>query len=159
MVSNTDALQLLVTSRRMLHIRAEHVFPLDPLEVPAAEDSITAAVELFVEQARRFRPNYQPDDEDMAAIAELTRRLDGLPLAIELASARVRLMSPTSVLDRMGYERLDFLGSDPATCRLGSGRCATPSPGAIRCCRLNRNCSSPDWLYLLAAPTCRPSSR
>src|SRR5215207_6113746 len=113
-VSKTDALQLLVTSRRMLHIRAEHVFPLDPLEVPAADDSITAAVELFVEQARRFRPNYQPNDEDMAAVAELTRRLDGLPLAIELASARVRLMSPTFILDRMGYERLDFLGAGPS---------------------------------------------
>ena len=113
-VSKTDALQLLVTSRRMLHIRAEHVFALDPLEVPAADGSITPAVELFVEQARRFRPNYQPNDEDMAAIAELTRRLDGLPLAIELASARVRLMSPASVLDRMGYERLDFLGAGPS---------------------------------------------
>jgi len=114
MLAGTDALQVLVTSRRILDVRGERVFELEPLAVPAADGAITAAVELFVERAHAFRPDYQPSDDDLAAIAELTRRLDGLPLAIELASARLRLLSPRAVLERMGHARLDFLQTGPS---------------------------------------------
>jgi predicted ATPase len=110
----TGALKLLVTSRRILDVRGERVFQLEPLAVPAAGTAITPAVELFVDQARRFRPDYQPSEEDLSAIAELTRRLDGLPLAIELASARLRLLSPRAVLERMGHQRLEFLRAGPS---------------------------------------------
>jgi predicted ATPase len=103
------AFQLLVTSRRLLNIRGERVFTLQPLAVPATDAAITSAVELFLERARAIRPEYRASDEDLAAFAELSRRLDGLPLAIELASARLRLMSPRGVLERMGHERLTFL--------------------------------------------------
>jgi predicted ATPase len=114
LLAGTDALQMLVTSRRILDVRGERVFELEPLALPGANGGITAAVELFVERARGFRPDYQPSDDDLVAIAELTRRLDGLPLAIELASARLRLLSPHAVLERMGHARLDFLRTGPS---------------------------------------------
>ena len=112
LLADADALQLLVTSRRILDIRGERVFELEPLAVPT-DAAITPAVELFLERARAIHPGYQPSDQDLAAIAELTRRLDGLPLAIELASARLRILSPGAVLQRMGHQRLEFLSTGP----------------------------------------------
>jgi predicted ATPase len=108
LLSGTDAIRLLVTSRSILDVRGERVFALDPLAVPA-DGAVTAAVELFVDRARAVRPDYQPSASDLAAFAELSRRLDGLPLAIELAAARLRILSPTAILQRMGYQRLEFL--------------------------------------------------
>jgi len=114
LLAGAAAFKLLVSSRRILDIRGERVFDLEPLAVPAAGAAITPAVELFLERARGFRPDYQPSDEDLSTIAELTRRLDGLPLAIELASARLRLLSPRAVLERMGHQRLEFLRAGPS---------------------------------------------
>ena len=102
LLAGADSLQLLVTSRRILDILGERLFALEPLAVPAADGAITSAVELFLERARAIHPRYQPSDDDLAAIAELTRRLDGLPLAIELAAARLRVLSPRAVLAAHG---------------------------------------------------------
>jgi predicted ATPase len=66
-------------------------------------------VELFLERARSIHPGYQPTDADLATFAELSRRLDGLPLAIELAAAWLRVLSAHALLQRMGDQRLDFL--------------------------------------------------
>jgi predicted ATPase len=66
-------------------------------------------VELFLERARSIHPGYQPTDADLATFAELSRRLDGLPLAIELAAASLRVLSAHALLQRMGDQRLDFL--------------------------------------------------
>lgn len=107
-----DGAQVLVTSRRTINIRGERVFELSPLAVPA-DGGITPAVELFLERARAIRPQFEPTTDDMAAIAELSRRLDGLPLAIELASAWIRVLSPRGVLQRMGHRRLQLLRSGP----------------------------------------------
>jgi predicted ATPase len=109
LVVHTHALQLLVTSRRVLDIRGERVFELASLAAPAVGAAITPAVELFLERARAIRSDFRPPDAELAAIAEICRRLDGLPLAIELASARVRILSPQAILERMGYQRLAFL--------------------------------------------------
>ena len=110
---NTHALQLLVTSRRVLDIRGERVFELEPLAVSADDGAVSAAVELFIDRARAIRPGFEPAEDDLAAFADLSRRLDGLPLAIELASARLRALSPRAVLERMGHQRLEFLGTGP----------------------------------------------
>jgi predicted ATPase len=75
----------------------------------SSTSTITAAVELFLDRARAMRPGFQPSDDDLAAIAELARRLDGLPLAIELAAARLHVLTPRAVLERMGHRRLEFL--------------------------------------------------
>lgn len=105
--------QVLVTSRRPLRLRGEYEYPLRPLEVPGEQTidvASTAGVELFVQRARGVRPDFELTDENTAAVAELVRRLDGLPLAIELAAARTRLFSPAALLTRFD-ERLDVLSS------------------------------------------------
>ena len=108
LLTATNALVLLVTSRRLLEVRGERVYTLEPLAVPT-NGAVTAAVDLFVERARSIHPGYQPNDVDLATFGELSRRLDGLPLAIELAAAWLRVLSPRALLQRMGYQRLEFL--------------------------------------------------
>jgi predicted ATPase len=108
LLAATNAVVLLVTSRRLLDIRGERVYTLGPLAVPA-DGAVTAAVDLFLERARSIHPGYQPSEADIATFGELSRRLDGLPLAIELAAAWLRVLSPRALLERMGYQRLEFL--------------------------------------------------
>jgi len=90
--------RLLVTSRQRLAIEGEHAFDLAPLSLPsenAAEDEAlgSEAVKLFIDRARAVRHGYQPKDDELRALVELVRELDGLPLAIELCAARARVLS------------------------------------------------------------------
>ncbi|MGK5111143.1 MULTISPECIES: ATP-binding protein [unclassified Geodermatophilus] len=100
--------QLLVTSRSVVGLRGEHDVPLGPLAVPdageARPDRVGAApaVELFVARAQQAAPSFAVTPESAAAVAELVRRLDGLPLAVELAAARVRALPPALLLRRLG---------------------------------------------------------
>ncbi len=105
----------IVTSRVVLRLSGEHELPVAPLPLPelAADDSAAAlldnpAIALFVERARAVRPDFRFDDENAPAVAELCVRLDGLPLALELAAARIRIFSPHALLARLG-NRLDLL--------------------------------------------------
>jgi predicted ATPase/class 3 adenylate cyclase/Tfp pilus assembly protein PilF len=84
-----------VTSRELLHLSGEEVMPLEPLAL--ARD----AVDLFVVRAQAQRPEFHLDESNRAAVTEVVRLLDGLPLAIELAAARVRLLSPGQLVERM----------------------------------------------------------
>ena len=93
-------LKVLVTSREALHIRGEHELPVPPLPHDAG-GGCTPAMTLFEERAREVRPDFCIDDHNRAAVAELCRRLDALPLAIELAAARVRVLSPQAMLPRL----------------------------------------------------------
>src|SRR5206468_2372073 len=77
-----------VTSRERLHLPGEDIFPVEPL--PLEKD----AIELFAARARAQRPDFALGEANRAAVLEVVRLLDGLPLAIELAAARVRLLSP-----------------------------------------------------------------
>ena len=108
-------LDVLVTSRGPLRLRGEHEYPVSPLELPdrarwndpeALRHS--AATRLFVERAREARPDFVLAAENAPAVAEVCARLDGLPLALELAAARIRLFSPQALLARLG-RRLDVL--------------------------------------------------
>jgi predicted ATPase len=108
-------LKLLVTSREVLHLRAEHQFPVPPLALPDLKrlpDSKSlpqyAAVNLFLQRARAVKPDFQLTPENAACIAEICARLDGLPLAIELAAARIKLLSPQALLARLD-RRLQLL--------------------------------------------------
>jgi predicted ATPase len=105
-------LSILATSRVLLRITGEHEYPVSPLEAPDTEvDAATfPSVQLFVERAQVVRPGFELTPENTAAVAELCRRLDGLPLAIELAAARLRMFSPAQLLERLG-NRLDLLKS------------------------------------------------
>jgi len=111
LLAGAPGIQLMVTSRRILKLRGEHVYEVQPLPVPAEDEETSSAVELFLERVGAVQPGFQPTGDDLAAISELTRQLDGLPLAIELASAWVRVMSPRAILERMGERPLDLLRS------------------------------------------------
>jgi predicted ATPase/class 3 adenylate cyclase len=107
--------KILVTSRAPLHIYGEHEFFVPPLAVPDPEGLCTPqslvgyeAVALFVERAVAVRPDFEVNESNAQSIAAITARLDGLPLAIELAAARVRMMSPEMIAQRLG-NRLAFL--------------------------------------------------
>jgi predicted ATPase len=113
LLDGCPALQLLVTSRQVLRLRGEREFPLAPLPVPApGEEGDEAlqnpAVQLFVDRARAVHPAFVLEHGNVGAVAEICRRLDGLPLAIELAAARVRLLSPGGLLARLST-RLNLL--------------------------------------------------
>jgi predicted ATPase len=94
---------LLVTSRVVLKLKGERELPVHPLTVPAdgALDG-NEAVALFVDRASAASPAFVLGDANRAAVAEICRRLDGLPLALELAAARVRLLPPEAMLERLG---------------------------------------------------------
>lgn len=113
-------LHMLVTSREALHMRGEHVFPVPPLGLPGPDlkqptlEQLTQyeAVRLFIERAQAVKPDFQVTNENAPAVAEICFRLDGLPLAIELATARLRLFSPQALLERIG-SRLKLLRGGP----------------------------------------------
>ena len=129
-------LKLLVTSREALRVRGEQVYPITPLALPEAgtkkltADQLTQyeAVRLFIERAQAVKPDFQVTDDNAAVVAEICTRVDGLPLAIELAAARIRLFSPQALLERLG---------EPANCAAGRRpRPACPPTGAPRHHRL-----------------------
>ena len=108
-------LQAIVTSRTVLRVVGEQEYPVQPLATPdrnrpagLAETAATDAVRLFVERARAANAGFALTEANAAAVAEICRRLDGLPLAIELAAARVKVLPPRSLLTRL-TRRLDVL--------------------------------------------------
>jgi len=110
LLARCSCMSVLVTSRAPLQLRSEHEFPVPPLALPVSEHQVTAssvldfgAVALFVERAQAINPSFAVTPTNARAIAEICARLDGLPLAIELAAARTRLLSPEALLARLGH--------------------------------------------------------
>lgn len=108
LLSACPNLKILVTSRAVLRLRGEYEFPVLPLAVPRLNqlplsESLTqyASVELFTQRALAVQPGFTVTRENAPAIAEICNRLDGLPLAIELAAARVKVLSPQEMLKRL----------------------------------------------------------
>jgi predicted ATPase/transcriptional regulator with XRE-family HTH domain len=108
-------LSVLATSREPLHVRGEREFPVPPLPLPATTPLLelgqfasAPAIALFVERAEESQPEFTMTTENMAAVAAICRRLDGLPLAIELAAARVKVLPPQALLVRLEH-RLPLL--------------------------------------------------
>ena len=106
LLAAAPGLRVLATSRSPLHVRGEHEVPVTPL----ADD---AAVALFADRARAIDPRFSMDEDAAASVADVCTRLDGLPLAIELAAARTRLFTPAALLDRL-EQRLPVLAEGPA---------------------------------------------
>jgi predicted ATPase/class 3 adenylate cyclase len=110
LLSGCPKLKLLVTSREALHVRGEHLYAVPPLSLPkaghhqptAAELAGYEAVQLFVERAQAARPDFHLTNENAATIADICLRVDGLPLAIELATARINLFSLDELRERLG---------------------------------------------------------
>jgi predicted ATPase/DNA-binding CsgD family transcriptional regulator/transcriptional regulator with XRE-family HTH domain len=109
-------LTILATSRAPLHLTYEHEYAVPPLELPPEQQAHAldtyAAVQLFVQRARAIQPQFVLTAENGAAVAAICRRLDGLPLAIELAARRLRLLAPPALLGRLD-RRLALLTSGP----------------------------------------------
>jgi predicted ATPase len=108
-------MSVLVTSRSPLRVSGEQEFPVPPLGVPDPRHlpdldqlSTYESVALFIERATAVRPDFAVTGTNAPAVAEICVRLDGLPLAIELAAARVRVLSPQAIMDRLG-DRLRLL--------------------------------------------------
>ena len=154
-------LKVLITSREVLHLSGEHEFPVLPLALPPKESRAESqepglanpdpvlssrfsvlpsvedliqyeAVRLFIERAQAARPDFILSDQNAAAVAEICQRLDGLPLAIELAAARVKLFAPDALLARL---------SSPLQILTGGARDLPARQQTIR--------STIDWSYQL----------
>jgi len=109
LVESCPELRIVTTSRTPLRITPEREYPLAPLALPPSSDTDSTeslmtypSVALFVERARTARPSFELTSENAGAVAAVCRRLDGLPLALELAAARLRLLSPEALLERLG---------------------------------------------------------
>ena len=119
LVAACPGLRIVITSRTPLRISAEWEFPLTPLALPASSDSVSVAslldypaVALFVERASASKGSFALTPQNAAAVIEVCRRLDGLPLALELAAARLRILSPEALLGRLDHA-LNVLTSGP----------------------------------------------
>ena len=110
LLAAVPGLTVLVTSQASLHVREEHEFPVPPLDLPGGDAPLAdaPAVRLFLERGQAVKPSFALDDENAEAVAAICHRLDGLPLALELAAARVKLLSPQAILSRL-EKRLDLL--------------------------------------------------
>jgi predicted ATPase len=116
LLRDCPGLKQLVTSREVLHVSGEHVFPVPPLALPEGDGEHVSveqlaqseAIQLFVDRAQAVKPDFRLTEENAQAVAELCVGVDGLPLAIELATARLGLFSPQALVDRLG-NRLTLL--------------------------------------------------
>ena len=119
LLARCEYLCALVTSRAALHLAFEHEYPVQPLGLPNMDQfpefeqlSQSEAVALFEARARAVKPDFAVTRQNGASIAEICVRLDGLPLALELAATRVRALTPEAILARLG-ERLRLLTGGP----------------------------------------------
>jgi predicted ATPase len=118
-LTRCPGVKILATSRIALRLRGEREYPVPPLTLPSASGDLpveqlasSPAIELFVDRARAVRPDFALTAENARALAEICRRLEGVPLAIELAAARTRLLDPDALLARLETS-LDATGTGP----------------------------------------------
>ena len=116
LLQDSPRLKVLVTSREMLHLAGEREFPVPPLSLASTDGlrgiSESEAVRLFVARAQAAQADFSLNDENAWAIAEICRLVDGLPLGIELAAARIRLLSPEAIRERL-LKSHDLLAGGP----------------------------------------------
>ncbi|MCC2672482.1 MAG: Protein kinase, partial [Armatimonadetes bacterium] len=115
LLGRVPELTALVTSRKRLGLPGEHEFPLSPLPLPEPTSDpervgVAASVQLFIDRAQAVRPDFQVTRHNAAPIAELCRRLEGLPLALELAAARTQVLTPAQMLAQL-EQRFRFLAT------------------------------------------------
>ena len=117
MLSSAAGLRVLVTSRVLLRLSGEHNYPVEPLEFASPEggpwqpESIRSpAVDLFVQRARAVKPDFELTADNAEPVARIAVALDGVPLAIELAAARIRLLPPAALLERLDRQLSVLVG-------------------------------------------------
>jgi len=150
LLATCPRLRVLATSRVRLHLHGEHAFPVSPLSTPDPASAQTlspervgefSAVRLFVSRARATSPEFALTAANAAAVAGICARLEGMPLAIELAAARTGVLSPAMLLARLG-QPLDLLHGGPRDAPLRHQDPGARSPGATTCWKRTRNRSS-----------------
>ncbi len=114
LLTRCPSLRVLATSREPLGIDGEQLYPVGPLELPAGDETTGAAVQLFSDRATAVSPGFTLTAQNGPAVGEICRRLDGMPLAIELAAARLRSMSPEQIVARLS-DRFRLLTSGSRT--------------------------------------------
>jgi predicted ATPase len=120
LLAASPQLKIIITSRAALHIYGEHEFLIPPLAIADIESvkgqqlwAQSPAVALFVQRAQAVNPNFSLNNENVEAVTELCQRMDGLPLAIELAAYQVKYFSPQAMLTCISSNRLSFLSQGP----------------------------------------------
>jgi predicted ATPase len=113
LLAAASQLKIITSSRIALKIQSEREYPVPPLETPQRESTLEElagyeSVKLFVDRARAAQPNFALTKDNASSVTEICLRLDGLPLALELAAARVKLLSPQAILSRLD-DRLKLL--------------------------------------------------
>jgi predicted ATPase/DNA-binding SARP family transcriptional activator len=116
LLAKTEKVKLLVTSRQKLNIEGEYEFHLAPLPISSGAQTseellFVSSIALFVDRAQAALPDFQLTERNAATVAQLCDYLEGLPLAIELAAARVSVLSPSRILEQVQADRLDFLST------------------------------------------------
>lgn len=116
LLSSAPSLRTLVTSRSPLRLHGEREYPVPPLDVPRSnqrgEVESSDAIKLFVNRAQAIRPQFEVDEQNLAAVRSIVSSLDGLPLAIELAASRLRSLTPELLLERLDNRLLASRSSD-----------------------------------------------
>ena len=153
LVTRCPAVSVLATSRERLGVPGEVVWSVPTLSLPAAATAAeelpgTDAVAFFCERARAARPAFELDHTNGAAVLRICRRLDGIPLALELAAARIRVLSPAQLASRLDDRFRLLTGRDASSC-LTTKRCERPWTGAMSC--FHRP-SSTLWLAWRSSP-------
>ena len=171
LLAGAPGVKVLVTSRAPLDVPEERVYRVPALELPdpsrrpsLARLRRTEAIRLFVDRARAARPDFELSETNAESVVELCVRLDGLPLALELAAARCNLLSPRALLERLD-SRLDLLRAAPGsgvterqwTLR-GGDRVELRAPGAGRAAALHEPRASSSAGSRWAPPSSSPSS-
>ncbi|HSM38811.1 MAG TPA: BTAD domain-containing putative transcriptional regulator [Candidatus Limnocylindrales bacterium] len=116
-LARCPAMRVLATSREALGVAGEVSVPVAPLDVPpedAADPEAAASVRLFLDRARSTAPGFSVDDGEMRQIAAICRRLEGIPLAVELAASRVKVLAPAEIAERL-RDHLDLVSGGPRT--------------------------------------------
>jgi class 3 adenylate cyclase len=161
LLSDASRLKVLATSRIPLGIYGEHEYAVPPLSVPDTKRlpdlgalSQYEAVRLFVERAEAAKAGFEITNENATAVAEICARLDGLPLAIELAAARIKLLPPKAILTRL-TNRLKLLTGGAKDLPSANAPSGQPWSGATSCSTMASARSSPASPSSLVGVRCR----
>jgi predicted ATPase/DNA-binding SARP family transcriptional activator len=112
LLGRAPRVRVLATSRTPLRLGGEREYEVPPLTLPVDGSEQSEAVALFVDRVRRLDPGFEPEDATGAIVSEICIRLDGLPLALELAAPRMRLLSPSELLARLDHALPILIGGD-----------------------------------------------
>ena len=155
LLERVPLLTCLVTSRQSLRLPGEREYPLAPLATPNGHGTperltMFESVRLFVDRAQAVRPDFQVTSQNAPAVAELCDRLEGIPLAIELAAARASVLSPAQALLQL-ERRFDSSSAAAVSSLPGTARSKLRWTGATTCSRPRHNASSPASTSFAAA--------